>query len=105
MSSARHTSHIYSLEQAADAAPALAALIERSRRSKSLLEQLRHRIPPGLRAQIQAGPLDACEWCLLVTNPAAATKLRHLTPLLLQDLSQIAAEVTSIRVKVQARVR
>ncbi|MCU0957334.1 MAG: DUF721 domain-containing protein [Hydrogenophaga sp.] len=105
MPSARHTPHIYSLEQAAGAAPALAALIERSRRSASLLEQLRPRIPPGLRAHIQPGPLDDGEWCLLVTNPAAATKLRHLTPLLLQDLSQIATEVTSIRVKVQARVR
>jgi len=105
MSPVRHPSRIYSLEQAADEAPALAALMDRARRSKALLEQLRHRFPPGLRAQIQAGPLDDTQWCLMVSSPAAATKLRHLTPLLLQDLSQIAAEVTSIRVKVQARDR
>jgi len=105
MSLARYPSRIYSLEQAADEAPALAALMDRARRSKALLEQLRHRIPPGLHAHIQAGPLDDTQWCLLVTGPAAATKLRHLTPLLLQDLNQLGAQVTAIRIKVQSRAR
>lgn len=105
MSSVRQPSRIYSLEQAVDEAPALATLMNRARQSKTMLEQLGHRIPPGLRTQIQPGPLDDSQWCLLVTSTAAATKLRHLTPLLLQDLNQLAPEITSIRVKVQARGR
>jgi len=105
MSPFRQPSRIYSLEQAAVEAPALAALMDRARRSKALLDQLRHRFPPGLRAQIQAGPLDDAQWCLLVSGPAAATKLRHMAPLLLQDLRQLGSQVTSIRIKVQSQGR
>ena len=102
MSPARSLSRTYSLEQAAGEAPALAALMARARRSRHLLEQVLHRIPPGLRPQVQAGPLDDTRWCLLVSSPSAATKLRHLTPLLLQDLSQLDAQVTGIRIKIQS---
>ena len=79
MSSVRQPSRIYSLEQAVDEAPALATLMNRARRSKTMLEQLGHRIPPGLRTQIQPGPLDDSQWCLLVTSTAAATRIRAST--------------------------
>jgi len=102
VSSVRSPSRVYSLEQAATEAPGLAALMERARRSKELLAHVLHRIPAGLRSQIQAGPLEETQWCLLVGNQAVATKLRHLSPLLLQELSQVDAKITDIRVKIQA---
>ena len=86
-------------------APALAALVERARRSSALLCHLQKRIPPGLRGLVRAGPLEENEWCLLVDNPAAATKMKHLVPLMLQDLQQLGEKVTGIRIKIQARGR
>ncbi|MEZ5663940.1 MAG: DciA family protein [Burkholderiaceae bacterium] len=105
MSISRHSSRIYSLHEAAGEAPALASLMDRARRSQALLEQLRHRIPPALRAQLRPGPLEGTQWCLLVSGPAAATKLRNIIPLLLQDLNDGRNEVTAIRIKVQPWTR
>lgn len=79
--------------------------MERARRSKDLLAHVLHRIPAGLRSQIQAGPLEETQWCLLVGNPAVAAKLRHLSPLLLQDLNLLDPKITGIRIKIQARGR
>lgn len=91
----------FSLEQAASAAPTLAALRERIRESQWCLEQIRHLIPVALRRQVQAGPIHETEWCLLVNSAAASTKLRQLLPTLQLVLTQQGARISEIRIKVQ----
>ena len=95
-------SNIFSLEQAAGAAPHLALLTARIRASQQCLSDVAHLIPAGLRRHVKAGPLDEGVWCLLVGNAAASTKIRHLLPTIQSTLNQKGAQVTAIRVKVQA---
>lgn len=83
------------------AAPSLAALQARALASKQCLALVLHLLPAGLRAQVQAGPLQDSEWCLLVRSPAAATKVRQLLPLMQRTLIESGAQVSAIRVKVQ----
>jgi hypothetical protein len=101
MTANRPSRHTFSLEQAAGAAPSLAALRERIRTSSHCLNQVRHLIPATLQRQVQAGPIEDGEWCLLVGSAAASTKLRQLLPALQQELKQNGAQVTSIRLKIQ----
>lgn len=92
---------VFSLEEAAGAAPSLAALQERIRTSQRCLERVQHLIPQAMRRHVKAGPLQDSEWCLLVGNAAASAKLRQLQPALLQALGQSGLEVSAIRIKVQ----
>ncbi|MFP5467697.1 MAG: DciA family protein [Gammaproteobacteria bacterium] len=93
---------LWSLKQAADEAPSLAALQERIRASAACLEAVRPLIPSPLRGLVQSGPLQDGEWCLLVKSPAAATKIRQLLPTMVRELTRKGHEVTGIRVKIQA---
>lgn len=95
----------YSLEQAAEAAPGLAALYERVRESQRLLALIRQQLPEALRQQVRSGPLSEEEWCLLVDSASVSSKLRQLLPNLLSTLNQNGAKVSAIRIKVQHRVR
>lgn len=97
--------NMFSLEQAADAAPSLAALQERIRASQRCMEQVQHLIPAALRRHVKAGPILDTEWCLLVGSAAASTKLRQLLPALQQALTQSGLQVSAIRIKVQASAR
>lgn len=101
----RPSRNMFSLEQAVGAAPSLAALQERILASSHCLNQVRHLIPAPLQRQVQAGPIDNGEWCLLVGSAAASTKLRQLLPALQQELTQNGAQVTSIRLKIQMQGR
>jgi hypothetical protein len=94
-----------SLEQAVDAAPSLAALQQRVRESQRYLDLVRPLMPTTLHPHVQAGPLQGAEWCLLVASAAASTKLRHLMPALQRVLAQNGAQISSIRIRVQARER
>ncbi len=105
MTSYRPSRNMFSLEQAVGAAPSLAALQERIQASSQCLNQVRHLIPAPLQRQVQAGPIDGGEWCLLVGSAAASTKLRQLLPALQQELTQNGAQVTSIRLKIQMQGR
>jgi hypothetical protein len=96
-------SNIFSLEQAAEAAPHLAVLTQRIRVSQGYLNDIQHLIPAALRRNIKAGPLDEGAWCLLVSNAAVSTKLRQLLPTLQRTLTQNGAQINSIRIKVQMR--
>lgn len=78
----------------------LAALLERVRESEARLEMVRGELPPGLSAQVRAGPLDDEGWTLLVTSGAAAAKLRQCLPRLQQALSARGRAEANIRVKV-----
>lgn len=94
-----------SLEQAVDAAPSLAALQQRIRDSQRYLDLVQHLLPASMRPHIQAGPVQDTEWCLLVASAAASTKLRQLVPALQRVLTQNGAQVSAIRIKVQAKGR
>ena len=101
MSSVFRSNNMFSLEQAAGAAPHLAFLTERIRASQQCLSDVEHLIPTALRRYVKAGPLDEGEWCILVGNAAASTKIRQLLPAIQKTLSQKGAQVTAIRIKVQ----
>ena len=97
--------NVYSLEEAAGAAPSLAALQERIRQSDRCLQQIRPLIPAALRPHVLAGPLEDADWCLLVRSSAASTKLRQLLPRFLERLAEQGAPVRSIRLKIQSTTR
>ena len=105
MISAGRIQTTFSLEDAAGAAPTLKALKQRIQASQWCLEQVKHLIPSTLRDHVKSGPLQEGEWCLLVGNAAALTKLRQLLPTLEKELKCKGAQLTSIRLKVQTKVR
>ncbi|MBX3586259.1 MAG: hypothetical protein KF796_06420 [Ramlibacter sp.] len=93
--------HPVSLQQAAQDSPTLARLAELARDSSERLKAVELLIPVPLRPAIKAGPVDGCDWCLLVSSNAAAAKLRQVLPALLARLRDRGWEVNSIRLKVQ----
>ena len=94
-------SRLFSLQQAFQANPELARVTARIRQSQQMLEVIRPLLQPGLRAQIQAGPVDEDSWCLLVSNPAIGVKIRQLTPTLLTALSHAGYPIARLRIKVR----
>jgi hypothetical protein len=95
--------HPVTLAQAAQDSPMLARLAELARDSSERLKAVELLIPAALRPSVLAGPVDGPAWCLLVDGNAAAAKLRQVLPALLSRLRDRGWEVTSIRIKVQAR--
>ena len=91
------------LEQASLASPMLAQLTSLSRDSSARLRAVENLIPALLHPSIQAGPIDGASWCILVSNNAAAAKLRQLLPALAAHLRIKGWDVQTIRLKVQAR--
>ena len=96
-------SRLFSLQQAFQANPELAKVAVRIRQSQQMLALIRPLLQPGLRAQVQAGPVDEESWCLLVSNPAVGSKLRQLAPALLAALRSGGFEVQRLRFKVRVR--
>ena len=94
--------HAISLQQAATEAPTLAQLVTLTRDSSARLQAITPLLPPGLRALVQAGPIDGSSWCLLVQGNAGAAKLRQLLPALAAHLRSKGWDVASIRIKVQS---
>ena len=89
------------LEQAVRASTVLSAITQRVAQSQQLLRLTLPLLPPPLRDQVAAGPLDDGVWCVLVNNPAASSKLRQLAPTLLQALQGSGQPVASLRIKVR----
>ncbi len=89
-----------SVQDATRQAPTLARLIERASQSSQLLKSVESVIPEALRTAIQAGPLEAGQWCLIVNNSATAAKLKHLLPTVQAALLAAGAPVSAIRLKV-----
>ncbi len=87
--------------QASEASPTLARLAELARDSTARLKAIESLIPATLRPAINAGPIDATQWCLLLDNNAAAAKLRQLLPALEAHLRVKGWDTRSIRLKVQ----
>ncbi|RZJ02429.1 MAG: hypothetical protein EOP39_22630 [Rubrivivax sp.] len=91
------------VEQAVSETPTLARLVGLARESTDRLASILPLLPAGLRAGLQAGPIEDGSWCLLVPNASAAAKLRQLLPALLAHLRSGGWQVTAIRLKVQTR--
>jgi hypothetical protein len=91
------------IAQAIDGAPALARLAGLVDQSVAMLHAVRPLIPPTLK--VHAGPVQEEQWCLLVDNSAAASKLRQLLPLLQGRLRQQGWPIEQIRVKIMAAGR
>ncbi len=92
-----------SVLQAAEASPQLASLAARARESSERLAAVRALLPGGMASQVEAGPIEGQDWCLLVRSNAAAAKLRQMLPLLQQHLGRRGLPVAAIRLKVLTR--
>ena len=92
--------HAISIEQAAEASPTLAHLVALTRESSERYRQVEFLIPPMLRKSIRPGPLEGDAWCLLVSNPACAAKLKQLLPAMAAHLRVKGYPTTEVRVRV-----
>jgi hypothetical protein len=75
----------------------LGALMQASRRR---LATVMAALPPALRTQVQAGPLDEEGWSLLASNAAVAAKLRQLLPRLETLLDQAGLQPAKVRIEI-----
>ena len=91
----------FTLQQACQDAPSLARLTELSADSVARLKSIEPLIPAALRPALKAGPIDGPVWCLILTNNAAAAKVRQLLPALQAHLRSRGWEVDNIRLKIQ----
>ncbi len=89
------------LQQACEEAPTLARLTELSADSVARLKAVEPLIPAALRPALKAGPIEGPVWCLILSNNAAAAKIRQILPALQAHLRSKGWEVDSIRLKVQ----
>ena len=89
-----------SVLQAAEASPQLATLAARAEASAQRLAAVRPLLPGALASQVEAGPWEGSDWCLLVKTSAAAAQLRQMLPTLQAHLRQRGMAVEAIRLKV-----
>ncbi|GAC1525896.1 MAG: hypothetical protein NVS2B4_02200 [Ramlibacter sp.] len=92
-----------SVQQAAEDSPTLARLAQLARESGERLKAVEPLIPVALRRTVKPGPIEGPVWCLLVEGNAAAAKLRQVVPAMQALLCDRGWQVSSIRIKVQAR--
>ena len=96
----RRSNTSFSVLQASLDSPTLARLAELSARSTACLRSIDALLPRNLRQGVQAGPIEAQVWCLLVDNTPIAAKLRQLLPSLQERLAHEGHDITAIRIKV-----
>ena len=96
----RRSNTSFSVLQASLDSPTLARLAELSAQSTACLRCIDALLPRTLRTGVQAGPIEAQVWCLLVDNTAIAAKLRQLLPVLQERLAREGHDITAIRIKV-----
>lgn len=83
-------------------------LIDLQRRieeSTRRLQRVQERLPPALRAQLRAGPLDETGWTLLVPSNAVAAKLRQWLPEIEAALREAGWHLSPIRIRIQPNAR
>lgn len=93
--------HTVTVLQASQDSPTFARLTELTRDSVDRLRAIEFLIPVALRAMVTAGPIEGQDWCLILSNNAAAAKIRQLLPSFQSHLRVKGWEVNSIRLKVQ----
>jgi hypothetical protein len=87
---------------ALDGSEPLARLRDALRDSNARFEAVRPLLPPALVAHVRPGPVDAKGWSLLAANAGVAAKLRHLRPLLEDELRAAGWLAPTVRIKVLA---
>ena len=92
---------MFTVNQAVQSSSVLASMVERVAVSQALLRVVLPHVPTSLHPQMAAGPVDEGIWCILITNPAVATKLRHLRPNLLAAVQAAGHPVSDIRLKIR----
>lgn len=80
----------------------LTHLLQRLKASQDRLAAVEPVLPPGLRGQVAAGPLDETGWTLMADHPAAAAKLRQILPAVESTLAERGFAKVSVRVKVRS---
>lgn len=93
--------HAVTILQASQDSPTFARLTELTRDSVARLQAIEFLIPSSLRSMVTAGPIEGQSWCLILSNNAAAAKIRQLTPSFQAHLRTKGWDVTTIRLKVQ----
>jgi hypothetical protein len=89
-----------SAAQAAMGSGLLGQLVRQAQAAQSCLAELRSVLPPALLAQVQSGPMEAGVWTLLVSQPAAAAKIRQFVPALAAHVRTKGWPVERIEVKI-----
>ena len=89
--------------RALDNSEPLVGLLQRVRQSQARLAAVTPLLPAGLRGEVRAGPLDDAAWVLLVSNAAAAAKLRQLLPAVTSALEQQGFAGPPVKIKVLSR--
>lgn len=100
--SGRSSAGTLPLASALEGSLPLARLMQRLRESRERFAAIRQQLPATLADQVRPGPLDDAGWSLLVSNGAAAAKLRQLVPGFEDALRTQGWPNTVIRIKVQA---
>jgi len=77
----------------------LVQLTRRIQESQARLAAIAPLLPPGMRPQVKAGPIDELGWTLLVGNSAVSAKLRQLVPALEAHLRARGWDGPPVRVK------
>jgi len=96
------------IRQALDRCQPLQHLQQQLAMAQACMDAVKPQLPPPLRSQVRAGPLDTGEnaWTLMASNTAVAAKLRQLLPRLESALAASgvtrAAQPTAIRIRVQS---
>ena len=101
MSGMQRRHHPVSLEQAAEEAPVLSLLMQKTRLSQQCAQSISEMVPAPLRPYLAYGQIDEGEWCILVQGNAIAAKVKHLLPLWLNRLQQQGYDVQRIRLRLQ----
>ncbi len=91
------------LARALDSSEPLIGLLQRVRLSQARLAAVVELLPAGLRGEVRAGPLDDAAWVLLVSNAAAAAKLRQLLPAVTTALEQQGHRGPAVKIRVLPR--
>ena len=91
------------MASALDRCEPLGLLLRRLQESRAHYDAVAPLLPPTLRADVRAGPMDGDCWTLLAAHNPAAAKLRQMLPALLQRLHDRGWQGPSIKVRVQPR--
>jgi hypothetical protein len=90
-----------SLDCALAGSDSLQHLTARLRESEQRFDAIAALLPDNLIRELRPGPIDDEGWSLLASNAAIAAKLRHLLPLLGQELRSRSFRDLPIRVRLR----
>ena len=92
-------SHTRGIADALAHSEPLALLTRRMHESQARLAAIAPLLPPTMRVQVKAGPIDEAGWTLLVGNSAVSAKLRQMVPALEAHLRSRGWDGPPVRVK------